>query len=206
MGTNCSQLSYHVHMTHILQTPSPPQHTHTHTHAVPLTSPAPSQAHVPGSTCRCPRMPTYLSTLTGAQPSGSGSAATGRASGSTGSAAACTTAACATAGSRPHARGTWSSPARRCHPSKAPSLRNPARCLRCAPWGQGVAGWSLKGLISSAHPPSLPDCGSTGSGSGLPPSRRSGPTPRSPPTADPGGPVPHLLHQHPLWLFLSAPS
>lgn len=90
----------------------------------------------------------------GARPSGSGSAATGRRSGSTGSCGACTTAACATAASRPRASATWSSPARRRLPSRAPSLRNPARCPRWAPLGGRE--WPVTQPRADGSAPSLP--------------------------------------------------
>lgn len=85
-----------------------------------------AQRSAPASAARppCPRASAR------AQPSGLGSAATGRASDKTGIVAACTTAACTMAASRPRARENWSCPARRCHPSRALSLQNRARCPR----------------------------------------------------------------------------
>lgn len=54
-------------------------------------------------------------------------------------------------------------------------------------------------------PASRPDCGPPGPRTGLPPPGRGGPAPRPAPTADPRGPVPHLLHQRALWLLPPAP-
>lgn len=172
------------------------------THPCPITSrhPCTRMCHGPiHGHANAPSIPPA-----GAQHSGSGSVATGRRSGSTGSAGVCTTAARATAGSRPRAKGNWSSPARRRPPFRAPSLRSPARCPRWAPLGVRAgrrlgAPWAL---LTALLPP---DCGSTGPGTSIPPPRRGGPAPRPTPTADPGDPVPHLLHQCPLWLFPPAP-
>lgn len=183
---------------------------------VPVTSRRPLRGHAarPRRSCAAARAHAHTHTHrhcpAGGPPSGSGSATTGRGSASTGSAGACTTAASATAASRPRARGTWSPPARRRLPSRAPSPRSPARCPRSAAWGGGRGrGGGARPCPEASRlcsrppslPPSLPDCGSAGPRPGIPPPGRGGPAPCPAPTADPRRPVPHLLHQRPLGLL-----
>lgn len=158
---------------------------------VPVTSRRPLRGHAarPRRSCAAAHAHAYTHRHcpAGGPPSGSGSATTGRGSASTGSAGVCTTAASATAASRPRARGTWSPPARRRLPSRAPSPRSPARCPRSAASG-GSRGWRatlpggqpalLTAALSSSLPPRLwihwPEAGHS-----VTRTRWTGPTPRT---------------------------